>query len=106
MTIFLSPLLLIDFYFFFKGSRVIYNAVLVSGVQQSDPVTHTHTHTHTHIYTFSDLSYYRLLLHPTIIIPIIGYMLLNIVPCLSPFFNVCMYLFIILLKYSGLTMLY
>ena len=27
---------------------MIYNVVLVSGIQQSESVTHTHTHTHTH----------------------------------------------------------
>ena len=28
---------------------MIYNIVLVSGVQQSDSVIHTHTHKHTHL---------------------------------------------------------
>ena len=34
---------------------MVYNAVLISAVQQSDSVihTHTHTHTHTHIYIHS-----------------------------------------------------
>ena len=28
--------------------HLIYNAVLISAIQQSDSVTHIHTHTHTH----------------------------------------------------------
>ena len=39
----------------FYGCQLIYNVVLVSGVQQSDSdITHTYTHTHTHTCSFSD----------------------------------------------------
>ena len=30
---------------------MVCNVVFISGVQQSDPVTHTYTHTHTHTHT-------------------------------------------------------
>jgi len=45
---------------------LIYNVVLVSGVQQSESITHTHTHTHIYIYTlffrfFSHIGHYRVL---------------------------------------------
>ena len=45
---------------------MIYNVVLVSGVQQSDSDIYIYTHTHTHTYIFSVMIYHRLL---------------NIVPC-------------------------
>ena len=33
---------------FFLGVQLIYNAVLISAVQQSESYTHTHTHTYIH----------------------------------------------------------
>ena len=40
------------FLFKFYWRIEIYNVMIVSGVQQSDSVTHTHTHTHTSIPAF------------------------------------------------------
>ena len=41
---------------------MIYNVVLVPGVQQRDSVIHTHTHAHTHIYILFHIRFpYRLL---------------------------------------------
>ena len=75
----LEPLyLFLKFILFIKNFievQLIYNVVLVSGVQQSDSVictcmcvyiyTHTHTHTHTHISFcfrfFSHIDYYKIL---------------------------------------------
>ena len=49
-------------------SQLINTIMLVSGLQQGDPVTHTHTHTHIYIYMFlfffkffPYLCYYRIL---------------------------------------------
>ena len=40
------------FLIYFTEAELAYSVVLVSGIQQSDSVTHTHTHTH--IYIFSN----------------------------------------------------
>ena len=60
-----APLSTLFIYFKrFIGVYLIFKFVLVSGVQQSESVTHTHTHTHTHTYShffFQIISPYKLL---------------------------------------------
>ena len=47
-----APILNVLFMCLFIEVQLIYNAVLASGVQQSDSLMYTHTHTH--VYSFSD----------------------------------------------------
>ena len=47
-----APMLNVLFMCLFIEVQLIYNAVLASGVQQSDSLLYIHTHTH--VYSFSD----------------------------------------------------
>ena len=45
--------------FFFFEVQLIYNAVLITAVQQSDSAIHTHTHTHSFFLTFFSIMVYH-----------------------------------------------